>query len=305
MTIAREPLLTREIVRPRELSSHVVIVPWEDSPLLNCRGNGVRLDWPRSIREMPLFLHLAEATHTRRLMPQPEHTDLPRMVRSSCRPDPRHTTACRGRARPSGTDREFGLDTGRMASVPNSDLVARILFNVSAVGFAISEVSIRARSAASRSGSKVDHGSIVAVLVAMIVWGVGSGLVRSPRPRRQDFIPGRHSRRWPGGDVAWYRVAAVGAVWTLGRLFTDCRAGGGESDRGRDRALPVGSASFLHGSPDDAVRRGEWPWTTGCRCSRWSPCQPSGWSSGSEWRSGNSWPAKATPTAGTPRSVSA
>ena len=106
-----------------------------------------------------------------------------------------------------------------MASVPNSDLVARILFDASAVGFAISEVSIRVRSAASRSGSKVDHGSIVAVLVAMTigVWAAVWFEARVPAAK----ISYQGVTLAVGLVAMWLGIALrQWAVWTLGRLFT-------------------------------------------------------------------------------------
>jgi protein-S-isoprenylcysteine O-methyltransferase Ste14 len=106
-----------------------------------------------------------------------------------------------------------------MASVPNSDLVARILFNASAVGFAISEVSIRVRSAASRSGSKVDHGSIVAVLVAMTIGVLAAVWFEARVPAAKISYQGVTLA--VGLVAMWLGIALrQWAVWTLGRLFT-------------------------------------------------------------------------------------
>jgi protein-S-isoprenylcysteine O-methyltransferase Ste14 len=100
-----------------------------------------------------------------------------------------------------------------------SDLTARILLDATAVGFVLSEVSIRVRSAMSRGGSNVDRGSIVAVVLAV----AGGALVAvwSATAVPAATIPGGRVPVVVGVLIMWLGVALrQWAVWTLGRFFT-------------------------------------------------------------------------------------
>jgi protein-S-isoprenylcysteine O-methyltransferase Ste14 len=106
-----------------------------------------------------------------------------------------------------------------MAPLATTDLTARILLDTTAVGFAVSEGSTRIRSAMNRGGASVDHGSIVAVVVALVagvliaIWSA----VDVPA----GAIPGRWTPFLAGLVMMWLGIALrQWAVWTLGRFFT-------------------------------------------------------------------------------------
>lgn len=106
-----------------------------------------------------------------------------------------------------------------MAPLATTDLTARILLDSTAVGFAVSEVSIRLRSAMSRDGARVDHGSIIAVAVALAA-GVLIA-IRSAIGFPAAATPGRWVPFVVGLVMMWLGIALrQWAVWTLGRFFT-------------------------------------------------------------------------------------
>ena len=106
-----------------------------------------------------------------------------------------------------------------MAPLASTNDTARVLLEVSALGFLVAEVGIRLRSARSHGGSRVDRGSIGAVVVALLV-GVLAAI------RFADSVPEARIP-WPwvalvtGLVMMWLGVALrQWAVWTLGRFFT-------------------------------------------------------------------------------------
>lgn len=106
-----------------------------------------------------------------------------------------------------------------MAPLASTDLTARILLDTTAAGFAVSEVSIRLRSAMHRGGSRVDHGSIVAVATALAA-GVLLA-VWSAMDVPATTVPGRWVTFVAGVVVMWLGISLrEWAVWTLGRFFT-------------------------------------------------------------------------------------
>jgi protein-S-isoprenylcysteine O-methyltransferase Ste14 len=106
-----------------------------------------------------------------------------------------------------------------MAPLGSTDLTARMLLTATSIGFALSEVCIRLRSARNRGGSNADRGSIVAVVV-----GVAAGVVvavRSAVGVTAATIPGRWIPFVMGLVMMWAGIALrEWAVWTLGRFFT-------------------------------------------------------------------------------------
>jgi protein-S-isoprenylcysteine O-methyltransferase Ste14 len=106
-----------------------------------------------------------------------------------------------------------------MAPLASADLTARILLTATSICFALSEVSIRFRSARNRGGSNADRGSIVAVVV-----GVAAGVVvaiRSADGVEATTIPGRWVPLVVGLALMWAGIALrQWAVWALGRFFT-------------------------------------------------------------------------------------
>ncbi len=106
-----------------------------------------------------------------------------------------------------------------MAPLATTELTARVVLDATALGFAVSEVAIRLRSAANHRGATADHGSIVAVMA-----GLAAGLlsavwcaVRVPVAT----IPGGWFPFVVGVVVMWLGVALrQWSVWTLGRFFT-------------------------------------------------------------------------------------
>jgi protein-S-isoprenylcysteine O-methyltransferase Ste14 len=106
-----------------------------------------------------------------------------------------------------------------MVSPASTDSAAQMLLTVSAVGFALSEVSIRVRSAASPSGSRVDHGSIVAVVVTVAVGLLAAVWAADSVPAASISLPG--ASLVVGLALMWLGVILrQWAVWTLGRFFT-------------------------------------------------------------------------------------
>lgn len=106
-----------------------------------------------------------------------------------------------------------------MAPLASTDLTARILLGTTAICFAVCEGSIRLRSAMNRGGSRVDHGSIVAVVVALAA-GVLVALW-SAISVPSAATPGGWSPFVAGLAMMWLGIALrQWAVWTLGRFFT-------------------------------------------------------------------------------------
>jgi protein-S-isoprenylcysteine O-methyltransferase Ste14 len=107
-----------------------------------------------------------------------------------------------------------------MAPLATTDPTMRILLNATSIGFALSELSIRLRSARNRSGSNVDRGSIVAVVVS-VATGVLVALWSSATGSLATTIPGHWVPSAVGLLMMWTGVALrQWAVWTLGRFFT-------------------------------------------------------------------------------------
>ena len=106
-----------------------------------------------------------------------------------------------------------------MAPLASTDATARILLNSTAIGFALSEVSIRLRSAANRGGSNADQGSVVAVVV-----GVTTGVVVAVWSAVGISATTIHGRWLPfvvGLLMMWLGITLrEWAVWTLGSFFT-------------------------------------------------------------------------------------
>jgi protein-S-isoprenylcysteine O-methyltransferase Ste14 len=106
-----------------------------------------------------------------------------------------------------------------MAPLATTDPTARILLDTTAIGFALSEMSIRARSAVNRGGSNRDHGSIVAVVL-----GVAAGVlvaVWCAAGVSTTTIAGGWVPLLVGLLLMWLGIALrQWAVWTLGRFFT-------------------------------------------------------------------------------------
>lgn len=81
--------------------------------------------------------------------------------------------SARGTARRMTSDRVtrvsewFVTDTCRMAPLATTDQTARIMLQVTATAFVVSEVSIRIRSARRSAGLRVDRGSVVAVVLSI------------------------------------------------------------------------------------------------------------------------------------------
>jgi protein-S-isoprenylcysteine O-methyltransferase Ste14 len=106
-----------------------------------------------------------------------------------------------------------------MTSLPMIGHGARALLQTTALAFAVSEASIRVRSARHAGGSRVDRGSIVAVVL-----GIGAGVlvaawcaVRVP----STAIPGGGTPAVAGLVLMWLGIALrQWAVLTLGRFFT-------------------------------------------------------------------------------------
>ena len=106
-----------------------------------------------------------------------------------------------------------------MASLATTNDAARILLEVTALGFAVSEVSIRLRSGANRGGSRVDRGSVVAVVAAL--FGGVLAAIRLADSVPAAGIPWAWTAFVIGLVMMWLGVALrQWAVWTLGRFFT-------------------------------------------------------------------------------------
>lgn len=106
-----------------------------------------------------------------------------------------------------------------MTPLATADLTARILLDATAVGFAVSELSIRLRSAMRRGGSRVDHGSIVAVVVALVAGVLIAMWSAIEVPGAT--IPGRWMPLVFGLVLMWLGIALrQWAVSVLGRFFT-------------------------------------------------------------------------------------
>jgi protein-S-isoprenylcysteine O-methyltransferase Ste14 len=106
-----------------------------------------------------------------------------------------------------------------MAALAATGQVARVLLQTTAVAFALSEVSIRLRSARHQEGSRVDGGSIVAVVAALAVGVLVAVWVAGAVPATA--IPGGWAPFAVGLVLMWLGIALrQWAVWTLGRFFT-------------------------------------------------------------------------------------
>jgi protein-S-isoprenylcysteine O-methyltransferase Ste14 len=106
-----------------------------------------------------------------------------------------------------------------MAALAATGQVARVLLQTTAVAFALSEVSIRLRSARHQEGSRVDRGSIVAVVAALAVGVLVAVWVAGAVPATA--IPGGWAPFTVGLVLMWLGIALrQWAVWTLGRFFT-------------------------------------------------------------------------------------
>lgn len=106
-----------------------------------------------------------------------------------------------------------------MAALAATGQVARVLLQTTAVAFALSEVSIRLRSARHQEGSRVDQGSIVAVVAALAVGVLVAVWVAGAVPATA--IPGGWAPFAVGLVLMWLGIALrQWAVWTLGRFFT-------------------------------------------------------------------------------------
>jgi protein-S-isoprenylcysteine O-methyltransferase Ste14 len=104
-----------------------------------------------------------------------------------------------------------------VTSLVGSDHAARVLLDLSAWGFAASEISIRLRSGLHRDGDRKDRGSLVAIVVSLVA---GAVLAVAATRVEATTISG-----WPpvvvGVVLMWLGVALrQWAVWTLGRFFT-------------------------------------------------------------------------------------
>jgi protein-S-isoprenylcysteine O-methyltransferase Ste14 len=103
--------------------------------------------------------------------------------------------------------------------LPSTDSTARTLLDATAIGFALSELSIRLRSASNRGGPHADRGSLVAVSV-----GISAGVVVAVRVAlgiSTTTIPGRWVPFVVGLVLMWLGIALrEWAVLTLGRFFT-------------------------------------------------------------------------------------
>ncbi len=106
-----------------------------------------------------------------------------------------------------------------MVPLFTTDQLARILLRTTLIAFAVSEASIRVRSATHRDGSRVDRGSFFAVVA-----GIGSGVLVAVW-----CAVGVSSTTIPYGWVPfvcglvlmWLGIGLrQWAVWTLGRFFT-------------------------------------------------------------------------------------
>lgn len=110
------------------------------------------------------------------------------------------------------------VDTGPMTSVSTASHVARVLLQVSALSFVLSEVSTRLRSARHSGGVLADRGSIVAVglcIGAGVVVAVGAATVTATA------IPGGWLPFTVGIVLMWLGIVLrQWAVLTLGRYFT-------------------------------------------------------------------------------------
>lgn len=106
-----------------------------------------------------------------------------------------------------------------MAPLASTDHLARVLLQTTAIAFAVSEVSIRLRSATRRGGERVDRGSVVAVVAGI---AAGSLLaIWAAADLRVTTIPGGWAPVVAGLGLMWLGIALrQWAVWTLGRFFT-------------------------------------------------------------------------------------
>jgi protein-S-isoprenylcysteine O-methyltransferase Ste14 len=110
----------------------------------------------------------------------------------------------------------------RQCSMPplaGADHTAQLLFTTTSIAFALSEVSIRIRSATRGGSSNDDRGSIVAVVL-----GTAAGLLSAlwfATAIDAATIPGRWVPFVVGLAMMWLGIAVrQWAVWTLGRFFT-------------------------------------------------------------------------------------
>jgi protein-S-isoprenylcysteine O-methyltransferase Ste14 len=106
-----------------------------------------------------------------------------------------------------------------MTLVTSTHLGAQILLQATAIGFVVSEVSIRLRSVGHRGGSRVDRGSIVAVVVGiaagalMAAW-CAARVTSASLPASSALYGWSIALMWAGIALRQW------AVWVLGRFFT-------------------------------------------------------------------------------------
>ena len=93
------------------------------------------------------------------------------------------------------------------------------LFSISAAAFVLSEVSIRLRSTTRRHGSRVDSGSILVVIAAIVLGALLATWCRSTQVGA--IHSGARVMDVVGIVLVWLGIALrQWAVWVLGRFFT-------------------------------------------------------------------------------------
>jgi protein-S-isoprenylcysteine O-methyltransferase Ste14 len=106
-----------------------------------------------------------------------------------------------------------------MATLASTDDLARTLLQTTAVAFAVSEVSIRFRSARQSDASRADRGSIVAVVLGITIGALVAVWCAVNLPGTR--IPGGWVPFGLGLALIWLGIALrQWAVLTLGRFFT-------------------------------------------------------------------------------------
>lgn len=106
-----------------------------------------------------------------------------------------------------------------MTLVTSAHLGAQILLRATAIVFVASEVSIRVRSAGHSGGSRVDRGSIVAVIVGIAAGGLTAAwcaarVTSASLPANSALYGCSIALMWAGIALRQW------AVWVLGRFFT-------------------------------------------------------------------------------------
>ena len=106
-----------------------------------------------------------------------------------------------------------------MASSTSTSTAAQVLLTVAAVCFVLSELGIRVRSATRRGGSRADHGSVVAVVVAMAAGVLAAAWAAHALPAAAIGS----TTTTTGAGVALMGLGIALRQWaarTLGRFFT-------------------------------------------------------------------------------------